>query len=224
MRRGLKLASHREKPFLFMGRLHKAIGQHEVAEKMFTRAVQIQPECVEALRELRLINMRREKQKGLIGRLLKRCKPPKAARSELSAQAGARYPPAPHLLRGLRWLRSAESASGSTVASSTGRRPRVHVLTHTLHYGLGVFEGIRCYRTADDRSAVFRLGDHLRRLYDSAHINLMQVPFTREVLEEACLETLRQQRPARRATCARSSSSATARWGSTRAATRSASR
>ena len=69
---------------------------------------------------------------------------------------------------------------------------RVHVLTHTLHYGLGVFEGIRCYRSADGRSAVFRLGDHLRRLYDSAHINLMQVPFTREVVEEACLETLRQ--------------------------------
>jgi len=69
---------------------------------------------------------------------------------------------------------------------------RVHVLTHTLHYGLGVFEGIRCYRTADGRSAVFRLGDHLRRLYDSAHINLMKVPFAREKLEEACLETLRQ--------------------------------
>jgi branched-chain amino acid aminotransferase len=69
---------------------------------------------------------------------------------------------------------------------------RVHVLTHTLHYGLGVFEGIRCYRTADGRSAVFRLGDHLRRLYDSAHINLLKVPFTREAVEEACLETLRQ--------------------------------
>ena len=72
VRRGLKTATHREKPFLFMGRLHKAMGQNEVAEKMFMRAVQIQPECVEALRELRLINMRREKQKGLIGRLLKR--------------------------------------------------------------------------------------------------------------------------------------------------------
>jgi CheY-like chemotaxis protein/DnaJ-domain-containing protein 1 len=72
VRRGLKTATHREKPFLFMGRLHKAMGQNEVAEKMFMRSVQIQPECVEALRELRLINMRREKQKGLIGRLLKR--------------------------------------------------------------------------------------------------------------------------------------------------------
>jgi branched-chain amino acid aminotransferase len=69
---------------------------------------------------------------------------------------------------------------------------RVHVLTHTLHYGLGVFEGIRCYRTADDRSAVFRLGEHLRRLYDSAHINLMKVPFERAQIEQACLETLRR--------------------------------
>jgi len=72
VRRGLKLATHREMPFLFMGRLHKAMGQNEVAEKMFTRAVQIQPECVEALRELRLINMRRDKQKGLISKILKR--------------------------------------------------------------------------------------------------------------------------------------------------------
>lgn len=69
---------------------------------------------------------------------------------------------------------------------------RVHVLTHTLHYGLGVFEGIRCYQTADGRSAVFRLGDHLRRLYDSAHINLMKVPHDRGKLEQACLETLRR--------------------------------
>jgi CheY-like chemotaxis protein len=72
VRRGLKLASHREKPYLFMGRLYKAIGRADVAEKMFTRAVQIEPECVEALRELRLIHMRREKSKGLIGRLLRR--------------------------------------------------------------------------------------------------------------------------------------------------------
>src|SRR4030095_6665061 len=67
---------------------------------------------------------------------------------------------------------------------------RVHVLTHTLHYGLGVFEGIRCYQTADERSAVFRLGDHLRRLYDSAHINLMKVPYECARLEQASLQTL----------------------------------
>ncbi len=69
---------------------------------------------------------------------------------------------------------------------------QVHVLTHTLHYGLGVFEGIRCYRTADGRSAVFRLREHVRRLYDSAKINLIQVPFAPDALEEACLETLRR--------------------------------
>jgi tetratricopeptide (TPR) repeat protein len=72
VRRGLKLASHREKPYLFMGRLYRAMGRADVAERMFTRAVQIQPECVEALRELRLIAMRRQKSKGLIGRLLRR--------------------------------------------------------------------------------------------------------------------------------------------------------
>jgi CheY-like chemotaxis protein/tetratricopeptide (TPR) repeat protein len=69
---GLKLASHREKPYLFLGRLYKAIGRVEMAERMFARAVQVQPECVEGLRELRLIDMRRKKSKGLIGRLLRR--------------------------------------------------------------------------------------------------------------------------------------------------------
>jgi len=69
---------------------------------------------------------------------------------------------------------------------------KVHILTHTLHYGLGVFEGIRCYQTADGRSAVFRLGDHIRRLFDSAQINLMEIPFGRKEIEEASLETLRR--------------------------------
>ena len=68
---------------------------------------------------------------------------------------------------------------------------QVHVLSHTLHYGLGVFEGIRCYRTDDDRSAVFRLGEHVRRLYESAHINLLEIPFPQERIESAALETLR---------------------------------
>jgi branched-chain amino acid aminotransferase len=68
---------------------------------------------------------------------------------------------------------------------------KVHVLTHTLHYGLGVFEGIRCYRTADGRSAVFRLPEHVRRLFESAHINLMEMPFSREAMTEAILATLR---------------------------------
>ena len=69
---------------------------------------------------------------------------------------------------------------------------RVHILTHTLHYGLGVFEGIRCYRTDDGRSAVFRLPEHVKRLYESAHINLMDVPFEPGVVSEAILESLRR--------------------------------
>jgi CheY-like chemotaxis protein/DnaJ-domain-containing protein 1 len=71
-KRGIKLATDREKPYLLLGRLCKAIGRVGAAEKMFTRAVQIQPGCVEALRELRLINMRRQNEKGFIGRLLRR--------------------------------------------------------------------------------------------------------------------------------------------------------
>jgi branched-chain amino acid aminotransferase len=71
---------------------------------------------------------------------------------------------------------------------------KIHILTHTLHYGLGVFEGIRCYRTADGRSAVFRLADHIRRLFDSARINLMEIPFGRKEIEAVSLETLRRNR------------------------------
>src|SRR4029453_924455 len=72
VKRGIKLASHREKPYLFLGRLNKAVGLADQAEKMFLRAVQIDPQCLEAIRELRLIQMRREKSKGLIGRLFRR--------------------------------------------------------------------------------------------------------------------------------------------------------
>jgi branched-chain amino acid aminotransferase len=68
----------------------------------------------------------------------------------------------------------------------------VHILTHTLHYGLGVFEGIRCYAGADGRSAVFRLPEHIRRLFDSAKINLMEIPFSAAELEAATLESLRK--------------------------------
>ena len=68
----------------------------------------------------------------------------------------------------------------------------IHILTHTLHYGLGVFEGIRCYETADGRSAIFRLPEHVRRLFESAHINLLDVPFSEERVSEICLESLRR--------------------------------
>lgn len=71
---------------------------------------------------------------------------------------------------------------------------RVHVLTHTLHYGLGVFEGIRCYGTEGGRSAIFRLPEHVRRLYQSAHINRLDIPFSSDVISEAIKESLRANR------------------------------
>lgn len=67
---------------------------------------------------------------------------------------------------------------------------KIHVLTHTLHYGLGVFEGIRCYQT-ERGSAVFRLEEHMRRLYDSAQIVGLDVSVTQDEFTEAVLETIR---------------------------------
>ena len=67
----------------------------------------------------------------------------------------------------------------------------VHVLTHTLHYGLGVFEGIRCYECADGRSAVFRLREHVVRLLNSAKIGEMEIPFTVEEIEQGIKDTLK---------------------------------
>jgi branched-chain amino acid aminotransferase len=71
---------------------------------------------------------------------------------------------------------------------------KVHVLTHTLHYGYGVFEGIRCYRTDSGRSAIFRLKDHNERLFQSAHILGLRIPFSREQIEQACIDTVRANR------------------------------
>ena len=68
----------------------------------------------------------------------------------------------------------------------------IHILTHTLHYGLGVFEGIRCYAGPDGRSAVFLLSEHIRRLFDSAKINLIEIPYSPEELEAVTLESLRR--------------------------------
>ncbi len=67
---------------------------------------------------------------------------------------------------------------------------RVHVLTHSLHYGSGVFEGIRAYAT-DRGPAVFRLTDHIRRLFNSAKIYLIDIPWTPEQLVAAVKETIR---------------------------------
>jgi branched-chain amino acid aminotransferase len=66
----------------------------------------------------------------------------------------------------------------------------VHVLTHTLHYGAGVFEGIRAYK-AKNGTAVFRLTDHMRRLFRSAKILMMDIPFSVDQLVEATKETIR---------------------------------
>jgi branched-chain amino acid aminotransferase len=67
---------------------------------------------------------------------------------------------------------------------------KIHVLTHTLHYGSGVFEGIRAYPTSSG-PAVFRLTDHMRRLHDSAALLLMDLPYSVEELVEATKETVR---------------------------------
>src|SRR4051794_32280639 len=64
---------------------------------------------------------------------------------------------------------------------------RIHVGTHGLHYGSGVFEGIRCYETPDG-PAVFRLGDHMQRLVNSAKLLYMDLPFTRDELNAAAME------------------------------------
>ena len=68
---------------------------------------------------------------------------------------------------------------------------KVHVLTHTLHYGLGAFEGLRCYACDDGRSAIFRLREHMVRLWQSAKILKMRPPFSIDEMSAACIETVR---------------------------------
>jgi branched-chain amino acid aminotransferase len=70
------------------------------------------------------------------------------------------------------------------------REATTHVLTHSLHYGLAVFEGVRAYQTADG-PAIFRLQDHTERLFNSARIFMMEMPYTREQLNEAQREVIR---------------------------------
>ncbi|WP_105213479.1 branched-chain amino acid transaminase [Pseudoalteromonas sp. T1lg22] len=66
-----------------------------------------------------------------------------------------------------------------------------HVLSHALHYGSSVFEGVRAYDTPNG-PAIFRLTDHLKRLYDSAKIYRMEIPFTLEQLTQACKDAVKQ--------------------------------
>ena len=68
----------------------------------------------------------------------------------------------------------------------------VHVLTHSLHYGMAVFEGVRAYQTADNRTAIFRLKEHTERLLGSAKIFQMDVPFDAATLEQAHKDVVKQ--------------------------------
>jgi branched-chain amino acid aminotransferase len=69
----------------------------------------------------------------------------------------------------------------------------IHVMSHVVHYGSCIFEGIRCYKTPKG-SAVFRLRDHVDRLFDGCKIYRIEVPYTREQIEAAILETIRANR------------------------------
>jgi branched-chain amino acid aminotransferase len=69
----------------------------------------------------------------------------------------------------------------------------VHVLTHTLHYGLGAFEGIRCYKT-EKGSAIFRLDEHVDRLFASAEIFLLKIPFSKAEIKAAIIKTVKANR------------------------------
>lgn len=66
-----------------------------------------------------------------------------------------------------------------------------HLLTHAIHYGSSVFEGVRAYEIQGGKGAVFRLEEHVRRLFDSAHILEMTIPYSREQVSNAIVETLK---------------------------------
>src|SRR5450432_3803883 len=69
---------------------------------------------------------------------------------------------------------------------------KIHVLTHTLHYGLGAFEGIRAYKRADGTTTIFRLDAHIERLFDSCKLVMIEPRFTPTQISAACVETLRE--------------------------------
>lgn len=72
------------------------------------------------------------------------------------------------------------------------KEAKVHVLTHTLHYGLGVFEGVRAYNTPDRGTCIFRLQDHTDRLFNSAKILSMEMPFDKATLNQAQRQVVRE--------------------------------
>jgi branched-chain amino acid aminotransferase len=67
---------------------------------------------------------------------------------------------------------------------------KVHVLTHSLHYGLAAFEGLRCYKGRSG-SSIFKLQEHVDRLFESAHIGMMTIPYEKKQVAEAIVETVR---------------------------------
>jgi len=69
-------------------------------------------------------------------------------------------------------------------------KAKIHALSHVVHYGSSVFEGIRCYKNKKG-SAIFRLEDHIRRLFDSAKIYMMEIPYTEDEICEAVIETIK---------------------------------
>lgn len=73
------------------------------------------------------------------------------------------------------------------------RDAQVHVLTHTLHYGVGAFEGIRAYQT-EKGTAVFRLEEHVKRLFETAHILEMSIPYSHEEISNATIATIRDNK------------------------------
>ena len=73
------------------------------------------------------------------------------------------------------------------------RDATTHVLTHTLHYGMGVFEGVRAYKT-DKGAAIFRLQDHTDRLFNSAHILQMKMPFSKQEISDAMCAAVRENK------------------------------
>ncbi|MBA4143226.1 MAG: branched-chain amino acid transaminase [Nitrosospira sp.] len=73
------------------------------------------------------------------------------------------------------------------------RDATTHVLTHTLHYGMGVFEGLRAYQTPRG-AAIFRLGEHTERLFNSAHIFMMKIPYDKATLMQAQMDMVRENK------------------------------
>ena len=71
---------------------------------------------------------------------------------------------------------------------------KVHILTHTMHYGLGAFEGIRAYKRNDGSTTIFRLQEHISRLYDSCHLVMIEPRFTPAQISQVCIDIVRENK------------------------------